>query len=155
MNTIRSGWPLSVFLAVVVVWLSALEAAAFERSNLTVETSSGTHAFSIEIAQTSAEQAQGLMFRRTLADDHGMLFIYPDPRRVSFWMQNTFVSLDIIFIDSDGRVLRVEKATEPLSTRSIRSGGPVIGVLEVVAGTAERIGLEPGDRILHPLLEPR
>ena len=142
-------------MGALALLLSAAVAAAFERSSLTVETQSGAHSFTIEIAQTAAEQAQGLMFRRTLADDHGMLFIYPDARPVSFWMQNTFVSLDIIFIDSGGRVLRIEEGTEPLSTRSIRSGGPVIGVLEVVAGTAARIGLAPGDRIVHPLLEVR
>jgi uncharacterized membrane protein (UPF0127 family) len=118
---------------------------------LTVVTASGRHAFSVEVARTEADRAQGLMFRRSMAPDQGMLFDFARVEPVSMWMQNTYLSLDMIFIRKDGTVARVARDTEPLSTRVISSGEPVLSVLEVVAGTASRLGLRPGDTIEHPL----
>ena len=126
---------------------------AFEASTLSIETATGTHNFAIEVARTSEEQALGLMHRRALAPDYAMLFPFAQPREASFWMRDTYVSLDMVFIAEGGVVHRIERATEPLSLRSVRSRGPVIAVLEFVAGTADRIGLAPGDVITHADLQ--
>jgi hypothetical protein len=125
----------------------------FEDSALSVQTSSGEHLFTIEIARTSQEQALGLMHRRDLAPDYAMLFPFEQPREASFWMRDTYVSLDMVFIAEGGAVHRIERGTEPLSLRSVPSRGPVIAVLEFVAGTADRIGLAPGDLVIHPDLQ--
>lgn len=134
-----------------LVWAGA--AWAFEESSLSVETSTGSHQFTIEIARTPQEQGLGLMHRRELAPDFAMLFPFAQAREASFWMRDTYVSLDMVFIAEDGVVHRIERGTEPLSLRSVHSRGPVIAVLEFVAGTADRIGLEPGDTVIHPDLQ--
>jgi hypothetical protein len=91
------------------------------------------------------------MFRHNVPKERAMLFDWGRVAPVSMWMRNTYVSLDMIFIAADGRVAKVAEATEPLSETTISSGEPVAAVLEVVAGTAERIGLKPGDRVRHPM----
>jgi uncharacterized membrane protein (UPF0127 family) len=83
-----------------------------------------------------------------------MLFPFPAERIATFWMQNTYVSLDMIFIKSDGSVQRIEKRAEPLSTRTVSSGSPVLAVLELVAGSADRLGIKPGDKITYPAFKP-
>lgn len=142
-----------VMACVIALLVVAAPAGAFEESSLTVETSSGTHAFTIEIARTPQEQALGLMHRRSLAPDYAMLFPFERAREASFWMRDTYVSLDMVFIAENGVVHRIERDTEPLSLRSVVSRGPVIAVLEFVAGTADRIGLAPGDVVTHPDLQ--
>lgn len=147
----------STLLAVSLVFAATVlllgPTAAFEESTLTVETQSGSHTFQIEIARTSQEQALGLMHRRALADDFAMLFPFERAREASFWMRDTYVSLDMVFLAEGGLVHRVEYGTEPLSLRSVPSRGPVIAVLEFVTGTAERINLQEGDTVVHPLLQ--
>jgi uncharacterized membrane protein (UPF0127 family) len=110
-----------------------------------------THEFMVEVMRTDEEHARGMMFRRSLAPDKGMLFEFKAEKVASFWMQNTYVPLDMVFIRSDGTIHRIEKQAEPLSTRSISSGVPVIAVLELLGGTADRLGLGPGDRVEHAL----
>ena len=117
---------------------------------LVLETDSGPHSYSVEVATTDGERARGLMFRRTLPEASGMLFLYDEPQNVGMWMRNTYLPLDMVFISADGRVHRVETNTEPFSTDIITSGGDVVGVLELNAGQAEKIGLKPGDRVIHP-----
>jgi uncharacterized membrane protein (UPF0127 family) len=129
--------------------LAMAEVGAFEP--LTIESRSGRHDFLVEVMRTDAEQAKGMMFRRSLAEDRGMLFQFQAEKIASFWMQNTYVSLDMLFIRADGTIHRIERRAEPLSTRSISSGEPVLAVLEVVAGTADRLGLAPGDHVIHPM----
>ncbi|MFK7792805.1 MAG: DUF192 domain-containing protein [Devosiaceae bacterium] len=141
----------SVFFFFLVALCSL--AWGFEESSLTVETSTGVHEFTIEVARDSQEQALGLMHRRELAPDYAMLFPFELAREASFWMRDTYVSLDMVFIAQDGIVHRIERGTEPLSLRSVPSRGPVIAVLEFVAGTAERIDLQPGDKVVHPDLQ--
>jgi uncharacterized protein len=118
---------------------------------VTVRTAAGPQLFSVEMARTEAERAQGLMYRRSLAPDRGMLFDFGRPEPVSMWMKNTYVSLDMLFIRPDGTVANVAENTEPLSTRVVSSAGPVSAVLEVPAGTAARLGIKAGDRVDHPL----
>jgi uncharacterized protein len=142
----------AAFLSVTVLAQSVL-AQALEP--VTLVTSSGRHVFQSEIMRTPDERARGLMFRRHLPADRGMLFDFKEVAPVSMWMQNTFIPLDMVFIRADGTVARVAERTEPMSTRTIPSGEPVLGVLEVNAGTAERIGLKAGDRVEHPMFRPR
>ncbi|MGE0768444.1 MAG: DUF192 domain-containing protein [Hyphomicrobiaceae bacterium] len=114
-------------------------------------TASGTHTFHIEVAETPAEKARGLMFRRTLADDAGMLFPYAPPQEATMWMRNTYISLDMVFIRQDGIVHRVEAHTEPFSEKVIASNGDVAAVLELKAGMARQIQLKAGDKVIHKL----
>ena len=116
-----------------------------------METADGRFTFTAEIADTPELRQRGLMFRHQLPDDRGMLFDWGEVQPISMWMRNTYVSLDMVFIAADGRVVRIAEATEPLSETTIPSGVPVAAVLEVVAGTADRIGLKPGDRVHHPM----
>ena len=129
----------------------APQVRAMDQQTLEIATKTGVHVFSVEMATTDQEKEKGLMFRKELLDGRGMLFDFSPEQMVSTWMKNTYISRDMIFIRADGRVLRVAENTEPFSTRIIASGGPVKGVLEVVAGTARKYGIEPGDRVAHPL----
>lgn len=116
-----------------------------------VVTGSGEHRYMVEVARTPEEMARGLMYRQEMAQDRGMIFPHDPPRRASFWMKNTYLPLDMIFIGTDGRIESVAADTVPLSTSSYSSQGPVAAVLELNAGEAERIGAEPGDRVLYNL----
>src|SRR5690606_15746181 len=107
--------------------------------------------FSVEMATTPEEKATGLMHRKHLPDGQGMLFDFSPAQQVSMWMKNTYISLDMIFIGSNGRIVRIAENTEPLSTRIISSRRPVKGVLEVIGGTAKKYGIATGDRVSHPL----
>ena len=107
-------------------------------ATLEIVSKTGVHAFTVELATNDAERSRGLMFRKELPDGHGMLFDFEREQPVSFWMHNTYISLDMIFIRGDGRILRIADSTEPLSDRLIPSGGPVRAVLEVIGGTARK-----------------
>ena len=145
-----------VFTAVVVAcafsWGGA-QAATVEP--LEIVTKNGVQVFSVEMATTEQEKETGLMYRKELADGKGMLFDFSPEQEVSMWMKNTYISLDMIFIRADGRILRIAENTEPMSTRIIPSRGLAKGVLEVIAGTAKKYGIEPGDRVGHPLFNGR
>ena len=112
-----------------------------------LHTGAGDHTFTTEWAIETPQRSCGLMFREEMAPDHGMVFDFLNERGVSFWMRNTLISLDMIFIEADGTVLNIAEGTTPLSLEGVPSDGPVRYVFEVIAGTAERIGLEPGDSI--------
>src|ERR1700723_789872 len=132
-----------------------LDARAASIQSLEIVTKSGVHVFSVEMATTEEEKTTGLMYRKELADGKGMLFDFTPEQEVSMWMKNTYIPLDMIFIRADGRILRIAESTEPLSTRIIPSGGLAKGVLEVIAGTAQKYGIAPGDRVAHPLFNRR
>ena len=129
--------------------LPAAQTAASAAAQDTIEivTSSGVHAFSVELATNDAERARGLMFRKSLPEGHGMLFDFQTDQQVQFWMRNTYIPLDMIFIRGDGRVLNIAQNATPLSDALIPSAGPVRGVLEVIAGTARKYHIAPGDRV--------
>ena len=128
---------------------------AVDQQTLEIVTKRGVHVFAVEIAVTNEERAKGLMYRKELPEGRGMLFDFTPDQEVSMWMQNTYVSLDMIFIQGDGRILRIAENTKPLSEAIISSNGRVRGVLEVVAGTAKKFGIAPGDRVAHPLFSRR
>jgi len=145
-----AGW-----LAAVCVLLIALRGPpAYAAGQTTIEiiSKSGRHPFAVELATNGVERAVGLMFRKELPKGRGMLFDFQQEQAVAFWMRNTYIPLDMIFIRSDGRILRIAENTEPLSERIISSGGPVRAVLEVVAGTAKKYGITAGDRVASPIL---
>lgn len=116
---------------------------------LEIVTREGRHRFKVEIADDDAERARGLMHRRSLAADRGMLFIFPDERPVAFWMRNTLIPLDMIFIRANGTIRSIAHETVPLDETPVPSGGPVRAVLEVAGGRARQLGVLPGDRIVH------
>jgi uncharacterized membrane protein (UPF0127 family) len=129
--------------------------AAAELQPLEIASKSGVHVFAVEMAVTPEEQAKGLMFRKQLPEGQGMLFDFHREQPTSFWMKNTYVPLDMIFIRADGRILRIAENTVPLSETLVPSGGPVQAVLEVVAGTAKKLGIAAGDRVAHPIFNSR
>jgi uncharacterized protein len=114
-----------------------------------LHTATGDYPFAIEIADSGAEQSRGLMFRQELAPDAGMLFDYGSERKVSFWMQNTYIPLDMVFISADGTVKHIHENAKPLDPTSISSRVPVRFVLEIPGGRAREIGLKAGDRLEH------
>lgn len=112
-----------------------------------VTTATGVHDFAVWIAADDASRQRGLMYVRELPPDRGMLFLLDGPQQAAFWMKNTYLSLDLVFIGADGRVANVAHDAKPFSLMPIPSRGPVTAVLELVAGSARRIGLEAGDRV--------
>jgi uncharacterized protein len=140
---------------VALACLALLSAApavadALSKGTLTLETASGPHQFKVEVATTPQERERGLMLRPSLPAGSGMLFLYETPQPIAMWMKNTIIPLDMIFIDGWGKVNRIETHTEPFSLDPIPSDGEVIGILEVNAGVAERIGLKTGDKVIYP-----
>jgi hypothetical protein len=118
---------------------------------LVAVTGSGEHSFSIEIADTSDEREAGLMFRKDMADDHGMLFVFDKPGEVAFWMKNTPMPLDLVFIGPDGRINAIRRG-EPESEAIIAPGQIVSFVLELKAGAAAKDDLKDGDQLRHPAI---
>jgi uncharacterized membrane protein (UPF0127 family) len=150
----RLGLALSV-LAVGLFVSAADFARAAELQTLEIASKTGVHAFQVEMAITPEEKEHGLMFRRELPDGQGMLFDFQFDQNVAFWMKNTYIPLDMLFIRSDGRILRIAENTEPLSERNIPSGGPVRAVLEVIGGTAKKLGIAAGDRVGGSIFKSR
>jgi uncharacterized membrane protein (UPF0127 family) len=125
---------------------------ALPQAEIQAVTASGTHRFLVWIAADDRSRQRGLMFVRELPGDRGMLFLFEHPQEAAFWMKDTYLSLDLVFIEPAGSVVNIAPDARPFSLDPISSDGPVIAVLEVPAGTARRIGLAPGDRISLPTL---
>lgn len=124
----------------------------FQRSTLQIATPDARlHTFKIWIADDEQRRARGLMFVKHLAAEDGMLFVYPQPQPISMWMKNTFVPLDMLFVAADGKVARVVENTKPQSLATIESGSPVLGVIELAAGSAARLKIAAGARVIHPM----
>lgn len=136
-------------VACLVIWSVTARAAGLE--TLEIVSKSGVHVFAVEVMRTPDERAKGLMFRRELPEGRGMLFDFSPEQSVSMWMKNTYLPLDMIFIRADGRIHRIAENTTPESEAIIPAGAPIRGVLEVIAGTARKYGIAPGDRVAHPL----
>jgi len=143
---------------VAMLVLGALTASGAQAASvqpLEIVTRNGVHVFSVEMATTDKERETGLMHRKELPDGKGMLFDFSPEQQISMWMKNTYIPLDMIFIRADGRILRIAENTEPHSLKIISSGGLAKGVLEVIAGTAQKYGIAPGDQVAHPLFKAR
>jgi uncharacterized membrane protein (UPF0127 family) len=113
---------------------------------LTVRSATGAHRFTVEVAATPEQQEIGLMFRRAIDPDRGMIFPYDPPQAVAFWMKNTLIPLDMVFIRADGTIVRIATAT-PLSLDPVPSGEPVAAVLEIAGGRAAQLGIDAGDKV--------
>ncbi len=114
---------------------------------LTIRSATGEHRFTVEVAASPQEQNDGLMYRRSLAPDRGMIFPYDPPQSVAFWMKNTLIPLDMIFIRKDGTIARIAANTVPLSLEPVPGGEPVAAVLEIAGGRAAELGIREGDRV--------
>jgi uncharacterized membrane protein (UPF0127 family) len=128
---------------------------AAEEQTVEIVTRGGVHTFTVEFAETDEERSRGLMFRKELPEGRGMMFDFKQDMNVTMWMKNTYIPLDMIFIRADGRIHRIAENTEPESTKIIAAGGPVRAVLEVIGGTARKLGIKPGDRVAHPMFRGR
>jgi uncharacterized protein len=142
-----------LLFAVFAASLALAPARAAGEATLEIVSKTGVHAFAVELATNETERARGLMFRKELPEGRGMLFDFQSDQPVAFWMHNTYISLDMIFIRGDGSILRIAENTEPLSDRLVPSGGPVRAVLEVIAGTAHKFGIAPCDHVESPLFK--
>ncbi|MDE0390587.1 MAG: DUF192 domain-containing protein [Rhodospirillales bacterium] len=147
--------PILALVALLVLAGFASPAAAENEAlePLAIETAAGVHTLMVEVADTAEERGVGLMHRSELAPDRGMLFDYGATRQATMWMKNTLISLDMFFAESDGRIVTIAERTTPLSEKRIHSGQPVRFVLEMIGGSAERLGIAPGDRLRHALIE--
>ena len=125
----------------------------FGHDQLTIESSARRLEFQVEMATTPDQRAYGLMFRENLSDDHGMLFDFGHPQPVAMWMRNTYIPLDMLFIDAAGRIVRIVHEAQPLSDTVLDSGEPVRAVLELRGGLTAELGIEPGDRVAHRLFQ--
>jgi uncharacterized membrane protein (UPF0127 family) len=141
-------------MAALLIGMAA-PAPAAELQTIEIVSRNGVHPFAVEMALTPEEQAQGLMFRRELPEGRGMLFDFGRDQGLEFWMKNTYIPLDMIFIRGDGVIERIVPDTTPLSEARVSSGGPARAVLEVIAGTARKLGIAVGDRVASPIFTAR
>ena len=150
--------PLKTFILVAVLALFgapqpvlAEEPQALSVSPLVIETAKGSFDFEVEVALSPDEKRTGLMFRKHMAADHGMLFYYPFPQRIGMWMKDTEIPLDMVFLYKDGTVASIFEGAVPQSLDTIESGDYVNGVLELNAGVVEKLGIHEGDKVRHEI----
>ncbi len=152
MITRRSLLPMLVpFLAGLPRFSAGADLQQFPTSELTIISATGQHRFKVELAETPAQMTQGLMFRTSLAPDAGMLFDYRHPTAATMWMRNTLIPLDMLFVDEQGRIVNIHERAVPQSLDVIAAAEPVRAVIELNGGTAARLGIQPGDRVIHPI----
>jgi uncharacterized membrane protein (UPF0127 family) len=125
--------------------------AQYTTAPLTIVTAGGPRKFTVELATTPAQMEQGLMFRRSLAPDAGMLFDYQTPSMATMWMKNTLIPLDMLFVDAQGHIVNIHERAVPGSLATISAAAPVRAVIELNGGTASRLGIRPGDRVIYPI----
>jgi len=144
-----SGFLFTFFTVVVMVGIgpSWRAVAAPEKETIVIGTRTKPVRLTVEIADTPELQTRGLMFRRRLGRNAGMLFVYPRPQEIRMWMRNTYIALDMVFIRADGTIHRIAEETEPFSEATIASRGNVRAVLEIKGGAARALGIRPGDRV--------
>ncbi len=143
----HAAFSAAVTAALVIAFAVSATAGDLRIEPLDVVTARGDHHFQVEVADTDSSREKGLMFRKTLALDRGMLFDFKSARPVAFWMKNTLIPLDLLFIGVDGRIISIARNAVPLSEATIPSGGEALGVLELRGGRAAEIGAEPGDKV--------
>ena len=158
---VPKGWSLALLVAALIAIVSGLAQsqaaqAAEPLQRLEIASTGGkSHVFQVELARTEKEREKGLMFRRYMPKDRGMLFDFGHPEPAAMWMENTYLPLDMVFIRADGTIARIETHAEPLSRRVIAAGEDVLGVLELNAGVCDELGIRAGDRVIHPMFKAR
>ena len=159
MHAVRTAFAAAFALVLIALVPAASRAqsqqpAAGSGLEQLVIVSGGTrHAFQVEVMRTPEQRAKGLMYRNYMPADRGMLFDFAASEPVAMWMQNTYISLDMLFIRANGTIARIAERTEPLSTRTIPSGEPVLSVLEINGGVSRQLGIKPGDKVEHALFK--
>lgn len=143
---------LSLLLAAAPAVITSAPTAKLEP--LTIECAKGEKVFSVEVVRQEKDRNRGLMFRHSLAADQGMLFDYDPPQNISFWMKNTYIPLDIIFVDAQGRILNIAENTTPFSLEHLPSAGQARGVLEINGGLSKKFGIKAGDKVHHAIFDP-
>jgi len=143
------------FIVAFTALAGTASGAASKLETLSIAAASGIRTFEVEVVREERDRNRGLMFRRHMDAGHGMLFDYDPPVVVAFWMKNTYIPLDIIFVDVEGRIIRIAANTTPHSLEHIPSGGEARAVLEINGGLAEKLGIKVGDRVQHPLFKPQ
>jgi uncharacterized membrane protein (UPF0127 family) len=151
MSVCRSLRAFGMLLAVLLGLVPLAACSSDDR--LVLHTATGDYPFTVEVVDTPAGRAEGLMYRQSLAPDAGMLFDFKETRETAFWMRNTFIPLDMIFIDAGGVVKTVHVNAKPHDPTSIPSEAPVQFVLEIPGGRSVEIGLKPGDKVEHPRMK--
>jgi uncharacterized membrane protein (UPF0127 family) len=152
MTTRRAFFAGLSLLVIGPSWSSiAAELQQFSKSELTIVSATGRHQFKVEVAETPEQMAQGLMFRRSLAPDAGMLFDYKQPTAATMWMRNTLIPLDMLFVDARGKIVNIQLRAVPQSDDVIAAVAPVRAVIELNGGTTERLGIAPGDQVEYPI----
>src|ERR1700756_5757308 len=141
----------AAMIASLFVFAAEAQLQRFATSELTIVSATGPHRFTVEVAETPAQMEQGLMFRRAMAPDAGMLFDYKQPTMATMWMRNTLIPLDMLFVDANGRIVNIHERAVPQSDAIIAAASPVRAVIELNGGTAARLGIKPGDRVLFPI----
>lgn len=145
---------ISLFLCTAIVFCVHANGSDKPLSELEIRTSSGTkHRLLVELATTEEEKNRGLMFRQSMPKNQGMLFLYDSPAILHMWMQNTYIPLDMLFINEQSMIVHIAKNTQPLSLEVISSTKPAIAVLELNAGVTEELSIQKGDRVLHSSLK--
>jgi uncharacterized protein len=142
-------------LAAMMFVVAPAQAATVKTEKLIIETARGEQVFKVEVVREEKDRNRGLMYRKRMADNRGMLFDYDPPQDVAFWMKNTYIPLDIIFVDATGKIITIAANTKPLSLDRIPSNGVARGVLEIKGGFAEKLGIKVGDRVRHTLFEAK
>ena len=146
---------ISKFLkAVGLALIVSFAATTASAEPLVIHAGGSAYKFEVEVVSTPADRERGLMFRKSMASNAGMLFLYPDEGPVSFWMKNTLIPLDMLFLKADGSIAHIAHSAVPLDETPIDSGAPVKAVLEVNGGTANALGIKEGDRIESAALTP-
>ena len=143
--------PLLLPLLLAVSAAAVAQLAQFPTAELTIVTAGGPHKFNVEVAATPAQLQQGLMFRQKLAPDAGMLFDFKAPTPATMWMKNTLIPLDMLFVDQQGRIINIQQRAVPGSLDTIAAAAPARAVIELNGGTASRLGIRPGDKVIFPI----
>ena len=123
----------------------------FRSEELVIYSISGKHTFDVEVAETKVQRRQGLQYRKSLSLNSGMLFVFENIKPITMWMKNTFISLDMLFISEEGKIIKIIHKTDPLSLKAISSGVPVKGVLEISAGSVKRLNIKIGDLVFNSM----
>ena len=145
----------SSFILLVLSFCTPTKVSAeditYDSSEIWIESAAGRHRFVVEVAETYDQRQRGLMFRRELARDTGMLFHFGEESRLAMWMKNTFIPLDMLFVNKHGIIHRVVENTTPLSLKTIPGGAPTLVVVELNAGVTHQLGITVGDRLIHDI----
>ncbi|MGH6676030.1 MAG: DUF192 domain-containing protein [Xanthobacteraceae bacterium] len=152
------GWILRfclvAFAGAAILARTAAIAGEGQFEPLSIVTATGTHPFSVEVMRTPRELEKGLMFRKSMPEDQGMLFDFQTEQSVMMWMKNTYIPLDMIFMGKTGKVVGIVAHAKPMSEQILSVLAPTYAVLELNGGEAAKIGLKVGDKVLHPIFSP-